>query len=214
MSVMPYRIISDSERGYMNQQKNAWITATKPEPAQTQREPAGPSLPPLTGAARPQKGIPEPDAADRLPRRHVSGSAVLWVIGTHGGAGESVISRLINSSRPTQHTWPVTEDAGKPARVLLVCRSNTNGLESARRALIEWTSPQPPQVELLGLAVAADAPGKLPKPLRDFAAIVGGGAPRLWHLPWVDAWRTGDVEADHLPRETRKFITDIKALLP
>ena len=101
-----------------------------------------------------------------------------------------------------------------PPRVLLVCRSNVNGLESARRALIEWTSPQPPKVELQGLAVLADAPGKLPKPLRDLAAIVGGGAPRLWHLPWVEAWRTGIVDADLVPRETRKFITDINSLLP
>lgn len=100
-----------------------------------------------------------------------------------------------------------------PPRVLLVCRSNTKGLEAARRALIEWTSPQPPDIELLGLAVLADAPGKLPKPLRELATIVGGGAPRLWHLPWVEAWRTGDTDTDHLPRETRKFITDINSLL-
>nr|WP_245702893.1 hypothetical protein [Arthrobacter subterraneus] len=68
-------------------------------------------------------------------------------------------------------------------------------------------------MELMGLAVLADAPGKLPKPLRDLATIVGGGAPRLWHLPWVEAWRTGDAEADQLPRDTRKFITDINSLL-
>lgn len=125
------------------------------------------------------------------------------------------MSHLIDGSRPTQHTWPVVaEDADKPARVLLVCRSNLNGLESARRALIEWTSPQPPGVELLGLAVAADAPGKLPKPLRDLAAVVAGGAPRIWHLPWVEAWRTGAAETAALPRRTRAFITDVNSLLP
>ncbi|SDI70366.1 hypothetical protein SAMN04488693_11928 [Arthrobacter subterraneus] len=197
----------------MNQSQNAWIAAAAPAVAQVAAEPVVLPQPPLTGAALPQKGIPEPEAADRLPRRYVTGSAALWIVGVHGGAGESAVARLIDGSRPTQHAWPVIENSGMPPRVLLVCRSNMNGLESARRALIEWTSPQPPHVELMGLAVLADAPGKLPKPLRDLATIVGGGAPRLWHLPWVEAWRTGDAEADQLPRDTRKFITDINSLL-
>ena len=198
----------------MNQQRNAWIAAVTPAPTEVENEPVAVPLSPLTGAALPQKGIPEPDAADRIPRRYVSGSASLWIVGVHGGAGESAVTRLINGSRSTQHTWPALEDAGMPPRVLLVCRSNMNGLEAARRALIEWAAPQAPQVELLGLAVLADAPGKLPKELRDLETIVGGGAPRLWHLPWVEAWRTGDVAPERLPRETRKFITEINSLLP
>jgi hypothetical protein len=198
----------------MDQRQNAWIAAVKPAVMEVRTEPVSVTPAPVTGAARPQKGIAVPDAADRLPRRYMSGSATLWVVGVHGGAGESTVTRLIDGSRPTEHAWPVIEGAEMPPRVLLVCRSNLNGLESARRALIEWTSPQAPQVELLGLAVLADAPGKLPKPLRDLATIVGGGAPRLWHLPWVEAWRTGTVDADLVPRETRKFITDINSLLP
>jgi hypothetical protein len=198
----------------VNQRQNAWIAAVTPTVEQSESEPVITMEPPLTGAALPQKGVPAPDAADRLPRRYVTGSAALWIVGVHGGAGESTVSRLIDGSRPTEHTWPAIEGPGMPPRVLLVCRSNVNGLESARRALIEWTSPQPPEVELLGLAVLADAPGKLPKPLRELAAIVGGGAPRLWHLPWVDAWRTSDVDTDQLPRETRQFLTEIKSLLP
>lgn len=198
----------------MDQQRNAWIAAVKPALTEATNEPVPVPQPPLTGAALPQKGIPEPDAADRLPRRYVSGSASLWIVGVHGGAGESAVTRLIDGSRSTQHTWPAFEDTGMPPRVLLVCRSNMDGLESARRALIEWTSPQPPEVELLGLAVLADSPGKLPKVLRDLETIIGGGAPRLWHLPWVEAWRTGDVAPEHLPRETRKFITEVNSLLP
>lgn len=210
---MPYRIMSDSKGGCMNQQQNAWIAAVTPVKAPAEAEAAPVSLPPLTGAALPQKGISEPDATDRLPRRQVSGSAVLWVVGAHGGAGESTLSRLIEGSRPTQHSWPVTEDAENHPRVLLVCRSSVHGLQAAQRALIEWTSPRAPQMQLLGLAVLADAPGRLPKPLRDLTTIVGGGAPRLWHLPWVEAWRTNDLELRQLPRETRKFITEVHSLL-
>lgn len=198
----------------MDHRRNAWIAAVTPAPTAVQDEPAQIPQPVITGAALPQKGIPEPDAADRLPRRYFSDSASLWIVGVHGGAGESAVTHLIAGSRSTDHAWPVFEEAGTAPRVLLVCRSNMNGLESARRALIEWAAPNPPTVELFGLAVLADAPGKLPKVLRDLETIVGGGAPRLWHLPWVEAWRTGGVALDQLPRETRKFITEINSLLP
>lgn len=198
----------------MNQSQNAWIASVTPVTDAVEAQPAEVLQPPMTGAALPQKGIPEPEAADRLPRWSVSGSATLWIIGVHGGAGESTISCLIDGSRPTQHAWPITTDSEIPPRVLLVCRSNASGLESARRALIDWAAPQSPDVELLGLAVLADAPGKLPRPLRDLETIVSGGSPRLWHLPWVEAWRTGVVPSTDLPRDTRKFITDINSLLP
>jgi hypothetical protein len=85
------------------------------------------------------------------------------------------------------------------------------GLTAARSALTQWVSGATPKVELLGLAVLADAPGKTPKALRDFTAIVGGGAPRLWTLPWVEGWRHGDTTAQP-SREYQRFITDVAAL--
>ncbi|MFJ7751803.1 DUF6668 family protein [Arthrobacter sp. NPDC097144] len=198
----------------MDQRANAWIAAviSVPEAVETASIPV--SQPPITGAALPQKGIPEPDAADRLVRRYFSGSSSVWIVGVHGGAGESALTHLIDGSRSTQHAWPVFKDTDEAPRVLLLCRSNRAGLEAARRALIEWAAPNQLNVDLLGLAVMADAPGKLPKLLRDLETIVGGGAPRLWRLPWVETWRTGNVQAEHLPREIRKFITDIRSLLP
>jgi hypothetical protein len=55
------------------------------------------------------------------------------------------------------------------------CAGRTCGLKAARGALIQWAAA--PAVDLLGLAVLADAPGKLPKPLRESAALVGGERP-------------------------------------
>ncbi|MCY1237464.1 hypothetical protein D9M72_501620 [compost metagenome] len=85
------------------------------------------------------------------------------------------------------------------------------GLKAAQGALIQWASGAAPIADLLGLAVLADAPGKLPKPLRDFAALIGGGAPRLWMLPWVESWRQGET-ADPLGHDYRRFAADIAAL--
>ena len=86
------------------------------------------------------------------------------------------------------------------------------GLTAARSALTQWASGAAPKLYLIGLAVLADAPGNTPKALRDFAAIVGGGAPRLWTLPWVEAWRLGDSTTPPPAREYRRFITDLAVL--
>ena len=44
------------------------------------------------------------------------------------------------------------------------------------------------------------------------ATVVGGGAPRLWTLPWVEAWRHADTTTPPTARDYQRFITDIAAL--
>jgi hypothetical protein len=193
----------------MQQTLNPWITRpTADEPAEETLDVA---VPPTTAISAPLRGMVEPDAADRLASRSMIGTARLWVVGTHGGAGESRIADLIESARSTDHCWPVLPSGGNP-RVLLVCRADMRGLTTARNALTQWASGAAPEIDLLGLAVLADAPGKTPKALRDFAALVGGGAPRFWTLPWVDAWRHTDTTELPTIREYQRFITDVAAL--
>ncbi|WP_018762612.1 DUF6668 family protein [Arthrobacter sp. 135MFCol5.1] len=190
----------------MQQTLNPWVTrTTADEPAEETRAVAAPAAAVIS---TPLRGVVEPDAADRLASRSMAGTARLWVVGTHGGAGESRIADLIESARSTDHCWPVLPSGGRP-QVLLVCRADMRGLTTARNALTQWVSGAAPQVELLGLAVLADAPGKTPKALRDFTALVGGGAPRFWALPWVDAWRHMDTTALPAVREYQRFITDV-----
>lgn len=194
----------------MQQSLNPWIT----NPAYTE-DAAGEALeayvPPPAVISAPLKGMIEPDTADRLATRTMTASAAVWITGAHGGAGESRIAHLINGARPTDHCWPVPQDGSKP-RVLLVCRADMRGLTAARNALTQWASDAAPEIDLLGLAILADAPGKTPKALRDFAAIVAGGAPRLWTLPWVEAWRHADPTPPPPAREYQRFITDVAAL--
>ena len=191
----------------MQQSLNPWITSPTTETAE--QETPDTYMPPAAVISAPLKGMVEPDAADRLASRNLSGSAALWIIGAHGGAGESRIADLLGA-RATNHCWPVLQDGSEP-RVLLVCRADMRGLTAARSALTQWVSGATPKADLLGLAILSDAPGKSPKALRDFAAIVGGGAPRLWTLPWVEAWRHGDATAPP-SREFQRFITDIATL--
>ncbi|MFJ4210738.1 DUF6668 family protein [Paenarthrobacter sp. NPDC089675] len=188
---------------------NPWITS--PEESIDEETPDV-HVPPAAVISTPLKGMVEPDTADRLARRTMSGTAALWVVGSHGGAGESRTADLIDGARPTGHCWPILQDGSKP-RVLLVCRADMRGLTTAQSALTQWASGAAPAVELLGLAVLADAPGKPPKALRDFTAIIGGGAPRLWTLPWVEAWRHGDSTTTPPAREYQRFITDVTALV-
>ncbi|MBG0741118.1 hypothetical protein IV500_17240 [Paeniglutamicibacter antarcticus] len=194
----------------MQQSLNPWLThPTTPEGAGEAAPDA--YLLPATVISTPLRGMVAPDAADRLACRTVSGSAVLWITGAHGGAGESRIADLIDGARVSDHCWPVIQEGSTP-RVLLACRADMHGLTAARNALTQWASGAAPAVELLGLAILADAPGKTPKPLRDFAAIIGGGAPRLWILPWVQAWRHGGSTTVPPDREYQRFITDLTAL--
>jgi hypothetical protein len=193
----------------MQQTLNPWIASPAADNVEEEAQDA--QLPPAAVISAPLRGVVEPDAADRLGRRTVAGSAALWVTGAHGGSGESRIADLLEGARVTGHCWPVLQDGSKP-RVLLVCRADMRGLSAAQSALTQWVSGAAPELDLLGLAVLADAPGKTPKPLRDFAAIVGGGAPRLWTLPWVEAWRHGDATTSPPGREYERFITDLAAL--
>ena len=194
----------------MQQTLNPWITRPAPDSGADTAAPEMPA-PPAAVISAPLRGMVEPDAADRLGRRGVAGYAALWITGAHGGSGESRIADLIVGARATGHCWPVPQDGSKP-RVLLVCRADMRGLTAARGALTQWVSGAAPELELLGLAVLADAPGKTPKPLRDFTAIVGGGAPRYWNLPWVEAWRHGESTPVPPTREYQRFITDLAAL--
>ena len=188
---------------------NPWVTS---QDEGIEEETPDVHVPPAAVISTPLKGMVEPDTADRLANRTMTGTAAVWVVGSHGGAGESRTADLLDGARPTGHCWPVLQDGSKP-RVLLVCRADMRGLTTAQSALTQWASGAAPAVELIGLAVLADAPGKTPKALRDFTAIVGGGAPRLWTLPWVEAWRHGDSTSTPTTREYQRFITDVTALV-
>jgi hypothetical protein len=137
----------------------------------------------------------------------------LWWVGAHGGAGESTLEQLLDGSRASGHAWPCGElGTGLTPSVLIVARTNERGLRAAQRLAMEWASGSVP-VAVHGLVLLADAPGKLPKPLKDFAQVVSGAVPRVWRLPWVEAWRLGEpVSGDTTPNAVVKVLDELRAL--
>lgn len=165
-----------------------------------------------SGPSAPQAGVSAPDTADRLPRWSQAWPATMWWLGVHGGAGESTLAALAAGSRPAGHGWPVPETPGTASRVALVARTNWSGLTAAQRAATEWASGVLGEsVQLVGLVLMSDAPGRPPKPLRDLQQVVAGGVPRVWTLPWVDAWRLGPVDfSAPVPKEFRALLADLQ----
>ena len=162
---------------------------------------AGPPV--VTGPGQPLLML---DADSVLPITPTPLVAELWVVGAHGGAGESSLAGLVDAWLPAEHAWP---DAPRPAACVLTARTSATGLLAAQAALRQWAAGDTP-VELAGLVLLADAPGRLPAPLRDLAALVAGGAPRCWSIPWIEQWRLGEP---HVTREVARLIRDLIAVI-
>lgn len=151
----------------------------------------GPSWGPLTG---PQPGVaPLPR---RLPLVRVyPGDTRLWIVGAHGGSGESALAGLDETWTGCHHRWPQTLTG--PRGCILTARTSTAGLLAAQAALTQWAGSAAGVAEVLGVVLFADAPGRLPRPLKDLAQVVAGGAPRAWLIPWIEAWRYAEPTTPH-----------------
>lgn len=174
---------------------------------------ASPTLGQLGEPSRPvapQSSIPAPAA--QLPYVYPLVWAPLWVVGAHGGAGETSLASLLPGAIPTHHGWPQVN--GQVLPVVVVARSNAAGLNAAQRAAQQWAAGLVPGVDLLGLVVMQDAPGRLPKALRDRQQVIAGGFPRSWSVPWIESWRLSDlVTPAAVPREARRVVDELTALI-
>ncbi|MFZ0088399.1 MAG: DUF6668 family protein [Solirubrobacteraceae bacterium] len=130
----------------------------------------------------------------------------MWfVLGVHGGAGETTLAALLPGAGAADHAWPLSPDPRRPARVLLVARTSHAGLLAAQHALRDWASGAV-AAELLGLVLMADAPGRLPRQLRPLADLVASATPRIWELPWQAHWRLGQPTRQRASRELHQLV--------
>ncbi|MER5875010.1 hypothetical protein ABT119_03690 [Streptomyces sp. NPDC001910] len=170
-------------------------------------QPAAPAAPaPRKTAARPKAaaaparaagGRPAP-AADAEPGwgrpkkpRPVRGKSrddVGWVK-AHGGSGATSMVEAFGGV-DVGARWP-DPARGEPRRVVLVGRTSARGLQSVSQALGALKDGNAPQgLELLGVVLVADAPGRLPLSLLRRIRVLRSVA-RVHRVPWIPAWRTG-----------------------
>lgn len=184
------------------------VLEVAPEPEPTPVAPARLEAINQPGTAGPTDAVATRDVTD------VGGIGVWWV-GAHGGAGESTLEQLVEGTLAAGRAWPVVgPHSGEPrARAAVVARTTAAGLHAAQQLTRQWATGSL-DVELVGLVLIADARGRLPRALRELAALVAGGAPELWELPWVEAWRTEQPSLATAPRAIVNFTADIAARFP
>jgi hypothetical protein len=92
---------------------------------------------------------------------------------------------------------------------VLVARSSATGLRAAQLAARDWASGARP-VQLLGLVVIADAPGRRPPVLADYEQVIAGAVPALWQIEWHEPWRLGEpVTPESAPHAMRAVLDAI-----
>lgn len=164
----------------------------------------------LTGPSGPQPLVVAP--LRLLPIREQPERPALWLVGSHGGAGETTLASIEDTWRAADHAWP-SLTAGDRASCLLLARTSVRGLYAAQAALTQWAaSAAGPSVDLLGLVLIADAPGRLPRPVTDLCTVVAGGAPRTWHLPWNEDWRLDRPAEGRPPRAIARLTAALQTL--
>ena len=146
------------------------------------------------------------------------GTAATWpprsagcaLLAVHGGAGVSSLLRAglagagaVDAERRWPHAGPV----------LLVARTSVSALEWARDAARQHAAGGCRDVELVGLVLLADAPGRLPGRIAALADLVCGAFGRVWLVPWLQEWRLAAL-TEPLPAhpEVTRLIQDLQAL--
>ncbi|MFF3451065.1 hypothetical protein ACFYXJ_28430 [Streptomyces sp. NPDC002667] len=135
-------------------------------------------------AQEPSWGRPKRPRAARGTSREEIG----WVK-AHGGSGATSLAEVFGGVEVGAR-WP-DPARGEPRRVVLVGRTSARGLRSVSQALGALKDGDAPQgLELLGVVLVADAPGRLPLGLLRRIRVLRSVA-RVHRVPWIPAWRTG-----------------------
>lgn len=194
-------------RCLMSERDNPWIVRRE----HVECEPTTDSAPALQGPGAWRAGA-EVIVPLALGRSYPSleSRQRLWLVGAHGGAGTSTWARLVDAG-DAGCQWPSI--TGGKADVIVVCRSNMTGLEAARKAGMQWAAGAVPDVNLVGLLINPDIPGRLPKALRLAAEKTAGAFPTTIYAPWVEAWRLSvRAEVETPSRALARVLDEVLAL--
>ena len=204
--------------GRIAQSRNRTVTGTvgAPPSAPLRRTATLLSLTPpsadrLGRAAAPALSLPAPGLVSAPPAGRTLGSCAhlagtVALLGAHGGAGVTSLLRagLDQVAVDAHRCWP------RAGQVLLVARTSTSGLEWARDLARQHASGQAGEVELLGLVLVPDAPGRLPARISGLRDLVSGAFGRTWHLPWLESWRlAASIEPLPAPPAVQQLLAEL-----
>jgi hypothetical protein len=140
----------------------------------------------------PEELVPVQTYGDGPARRResLSDDGIGW-IAAHGGAGASTLTRLLGGT-DIGCRWPDAALA-EPSQVMLVGRTNNDGLRAVARALRAMQEGRHPAgMRLLSVVLIADAPGGLPAPLIGRIRLLRSVAP-VHRVPWIPSLRLGEA---------------------
>jgi hypothetical protein len=145
--------------------------------------------------------VPQGYGAVAPPRRSLSEEGIGW-IAAHGGAGATTLTRLFGGT-DLGCRWPDAALA-EPAKVILVARTNAEGMRALSRALNALREGRHPAgMKLTGLVLSADAPGSLPLALSRRIRVLRSVAP-VYRVPWIPSWRLGQ-QPGALPKSLHRL---------
>jgi len=196
---------------------HAWVrgpTSAQPPPAAAGNAPPRPRAP----AVRQEPGtspVAPPPRRGQGPVQRTGGTsagpngtpatAISWVQ-AHGGAGVTSLARCLGGV-DVGARWPQPL-RGEPSRVLLVGRTSLAGLQAVSRQLDELRQGKAPQgLDLLGVVLVADVPGRLPLTLVRRVRVIKS-AVTVHRVPWIPSWRVGEP-----PTEPPRQLTHLAAVV-
>ena len=157
------------------------------------------------------------EAREPANQDRATGDLGAWCwLGAHGGCGVTTLAAAVGGGVDASMLESGPPCAG-PLAVVVVARTSAQGLvraqEIAARAAGEGMSVLGIAATVMGLALVADAPGRLPKPLAELRHLVSGAYPHVWDVPWVEAWRQGDPpSARNTPKQVGRMAEALRSL--
>jgi len=182
-------------------------------------------FPPAAASAEASPGLPPaelliptwvgPVVADLGGRQSDWSHASWWWVGVAGGVGVTTLSGAVAGGADGNRRWPDPAWGG-PRAVVLVGRSSPPGLRRLRGALRQHAAGGVPAgLHVVGVAVVAARPGRLPPPLAQEVEMLTGIASAVWQIPWLPEF------LDHpnpvslpLPGALRSMDADLGCLRP
>ncbi|WP_127920961.1 DUF6668 family protein [Bifidobacterium xylocopae] len=132
-----------------------------------------------------RSGIPVPE--HMLPVVEPWEANRIWIVGAHGGAGESTLAALDPTWEAANHAFPAE------SQVIVCCRTDAAGLERGRLALQQVMAGYAGAARVVALALVSDSPARLTSSLKQRRRLVASLAPTVVDFPYQRQLRTTPV---------------------